>query len=125
MVTDDDTSNADTRRLAERESTGPDARTIARTFIESRDRNRLPPELETDDPVEEAIVQEMRDVKKALGESNNGTTRGQLETHMEALATKLLQHRWRRDREGNLPGDPYHRTQEEVQAESARLGAHH
>lgn len=121
MVTDDDTSNADTRRRED----APDARALAKAFIDLRDRNRLPPELETDDPVEEAIVQDMRDVKKALGESNNGTTRGQLETQMEALATKLLQHRWRRDRDGNLPGDPYHRTQDEVMAESSRLGAHH
>ncbi len=124
MVTDDDTSNADTRRLG-RDDTSADARALARAFIDTRDRNRLPPELETDDPVEEAIVQEMRDVKKALGEANGLSTRGQLETQMEALATKLLQHRWRRNREGNLPGDPYHRTQDEVMAESSRLGAHH
>lgn len=89
------------------------------------DRDRPRPDLERRDGVEAAILDEMRAVQKALGDSPSALTRRQFETQLDALETKLLQHRARRDRGGNMPGDPYHRTSDEVQAESARLGAGH
>lgn len=103
--------------------TDDDTRRIDRDFDRDRDRER--PDLEEGDAVEAAIIAEMKDVKRALGEASLMVTRRQFETQLDALQRKLQQHRWRRDREGNLPGDPYHRNIDEVQAESARLGAHH
>lgn len=96
---------------------------IDRDFERDRDRPRT--DLVVKDAVEEAIIREMHDVKKALGEASLMVTRRQFETQLDALETRLAQHRWRRGRDGNLPGDPYHRNIDEVQAESARLGAHH
>lgn len=103
--------------------TDDDTRRIDRDFDRDRDQRR--PDLETKDPVEDAIIAEMHDVKRALGEASLTVTRRQFETQLDALERKLDQHRWRRQRQGNLPGDPYHRTIDEVHAESARLGAHH
>lgn len=79
---------------------------------------------ETGDPVEDAIREEMLHVRRAREEAN-GPMRKQFNVQLRALQTKLAQHQQRRERADNLVGDPYHRTADEVQAESARLGAHH
>lgn len=102
--------------------TDDETRPIRRDFDRDRDR----PDIDDDpDPVESAILEEMKLVKVAQRETSLMVNRRQFDEQLDALQRKLDQHRWRRNRDDVVPGDPYHRTIEEIQAESSRLGAHH
>lgn len=96
---------------------------MARDDDDTRDRDR--PSDEDRDAVETAILEEMKAVRNAQRETSLMVNRRQFDEQLDALQRKLDQHRWRRDRDDVVPGDPYHRTMDEIQAESSRLGAHH
>lgn len=97
---------------------------MARDDDDTRDRDR-PNDGEHPDPVEAAILDEMKLVRNAQRETSLMVNRRQFDDQLDALDRKLQQHRWRRDREDVVPGDPYHRTMAEIQAESSRLGGGH
>jgi hypothetical protein len=71
--------------------------------------------------VEDVLARELVELDRKLAGSA-GPVREQLEAARDAKARQLETHRSRASRPGVVEGDPYHRTREEIDAESGRLG---
>ena len=92
-----------------------------RARVRDRDDDR-DDDIEGDDPVEAAYLEKRRELKRVIREHQSGVRRTQLVDELAALERTIEQHRRRRGRDGNVPGDPYHRNDDEIAAESGRLG---